>query len=148
MHFFAGTPLCYHINDIVMKIRAQEAHLRQNGQVACIVIATDGESSDGDVARAMAPLKQLPVHVVLRLCTSEERIVEYWNKVDQELELNMDVLDDLFSEAKSVNEKNSWLTYGEPLHRMREFGVSTKELDLLDESKLTKEQMVNMCSSL
>jgi hypothetical protein len=129
-----------------MKIRAQEANLRQNGQVACIILATDGESSDGNVAQALAPLKQLPVHIVLRLCTNEEKVVEYWNGVDKELELNIDVVDDLFSEAKSIQEKNKWLTYGEPIHRMREFGITSKEYDLLDESRLSMEQMVNLCS--
>ena len=59
------------------------------------VIATDGESTDGDLADAMKPLEDLPVWVVIRLCTDEDSVVEYWNNIDSQLELDMDVLDDL-----------------------------------------------------
>jgi hypothetical protein len=41
---------------------------------------------------------------------------------------------------------NSWLTYGEPLHRLREFGITVKELDLIDEAVLTMEQMKAFCA--
>ena len=135
-----GTPLCRHIREVIVQIRAAEQELRANGQKACVIIATDGESSDGNIAEAMAPLKDLPVWVVVRLCTDEEKIVTYWNNIDEQLELSMDVLDDLCGEASEVHEKNPWLTYGEPIQRLREFGIAIKELDLLDEAPLSKEQ--------
>ena len=62
-----------------------EPFLRSTGQKVAVIIATDGESSDGDMAAAMAPLKLLPVHVVVRLCTDEKRICDYWNNIDQQL---------------------------------------------------------------
>lgn len=136
-----GTPLCRHISEIVRQIQGMEGMLRENGHKAVLVIATDGESSDGDIAAAMRPLQTLPVWVVVRLCTDDEKIVNYWNGIDSELEVEMDVLDDFSSEAEEVTKLNSWLTYGEPLHRMREFGVAVKEFDLLDEARLTKEQL-------
>ncbi len=43
---------------------------------------------------------------------------------------------------------NGWLTYGEPLHRMREFGASMKELDIIDESTLSSDQMRTVCAYL
>lgn len=139
------TPLCRHITDIIADLRQHVPALRAQGAKAVITIATDGLASDGDIAEAMRPLKDLPVSVVLRLCTSEERVVDFWNRVDAELELNMDVIDDIVGEAQEVRRLNPWLTYGEPLHRIREFGVNVKELDLLDETVLSTEQVRRVC---
>lgn len=50
------TPLCTHITAVVACIASVEKELRANGQKAVVVIATDGESSDGNVAEALRPL--------------------------------------------------------------------------------------------
>jgi hypothetical protein len=44
------------------------------------------------------------VLVILRLCTSEEKVVNYWNNIDQQLELDIDVLDDQYGDAKQVRD--------------------------------------------
>jgi hypothetical protein len=132
----------------VEQIRAVEVQLRHNGQKAVVVIATDGESSDGDIKEALRPLAALPVWTVIRLCTGEEKIVNYWNDSDNELELEMEVLDDFFSEAAEVHSMNGWLTYGEPLHRIREWGVHLKELDWIDEKPLSFEMMSHLCTTM
>ena len=82
-----GTPLCAHIRSVIEQIRVLEPQLRSSGQKACVVIATDGESSDGDIVAALRPLEQMPVWVVVRLCTDESKIVDYWNNIDGQLEL-------------------------------------------------------------
>jgi len=51
-------------------------------------------------------------------------------------------------EAQEVHSANPWVTYGDPLHKLREFGASLKEMDLLDESSLSSEQMRVLCSVL
>ena len=51
---------------------------------------------------AMRPLQQLPVWVVIRLCTNEDKMVEYWNNIDSAIELNMDVIDDPQGEAAEI----------------------------------------------
>lgn len=135
------TPLCEHIEDVVNAIRSLEGDLRRNGQKAIVVIATDGEASDGDVTAALKPLEKLPVLLVLRLCTDDENVTKYWNDVDKQLELEVDVLDDLCAEASGVSKANPWLTYTDSFHKMREFGASIKEMDLIDESRLSSEQM-------
>ena len=40
--------------------------------------------------------------------TDQDRVVDYWNNIDQQLELDMDVLDDLCGEAQEVHEANNW----------------------------------------
>ena len=126
------TPLCAHINCVVRAITKMAPTLRANGQKAAVIIATDGESTDGSVSEAMKPLQKLPVWVVIRLATDTPDVVRYWDQIDKELELEMDVLDDLVQDARQVDRVNPWLRYGDELHRMREFGASFKEMDLID----------------
>ena len=77
-----GTPLCRHIGEIVRLVAAREQELRAAGQMACVIIATDGEASDGDLVSAMRPLKNLPVWIVVRMCTNQSQIVDYWRAID------------------------------------------------------------------
>ena len=65
--------------------------------------------------------------------------MEYWNRVDDDLELELDVLDDVAGEGAEVHEHNPWLAYGEALQRTREWGVAPKVFDLLDERPLKGE---------
>ena len=127
------TPICARIREIVDDVRRSEAYLRQTGRKALIVIATDGVSTDGDVRRALEPLQNLPAWVVIRLCTNEDEVVDYWNQIDDDLELDMDVLDDLKGEAAEINELNPWMNYSQEIHRVREFGACDKLFDLIDE---------------
>lgn len=143
-----GTPLCRHIEEVTAQLKTMEAQLRANAQKAVIIICTDGEASDGNISLALQPLHDMPVWVVIRLCTDESGVSEYWNRIDNELELEMDVLDDLYGEAKEIEKINPWMTYGEPLHRLREWGVQLKELDLIDEAALSTEQMRAVCALL
>ena len=143
------TPLCKQIGEIILQIQAMEHALRSNGHKAVIIIATDGESTDGDIAAAMKPLESLPCWVVIRICTDEDTVVDYWNNIDSKLELDMDVLDDLKGEAIEIAEAgNDWIAYGEPLHRLREFGSPLRELDLIDETKLNIEQMMTVIGAM
>ena len=104
-------------------------------------------------------------------------MVSYWNNIDSVIELNMDILDDPLGEAKEIHRfervyrfkywylscasspspsicntishsVNSWLTYGEPLHRLREFGITLKEMDVIDEKPLSMEQMKMVCACM
>ena len=131
------TPLCRAVGEVVGEVRACAPALAARGQRALVVIASDGEASDGDVLRALAPLRDLPVWVVVRLCTDDDRVVTYWNDVDEEIELEMDVLDDLVGEADEVTDHQPWLTYGSELHRLREWGCTRRVVDLLDEKPLS-----------
>ena len=135
------TPLCKQIDAVVARVREVEGALRESGQRVVVVIASDGAATDGNLEEHMKPLQSLPVWVVVRLCTDSDAVVQYWNSVDEELELDMDVLDDLTGEAAEIAEHNSWLTYGAPLHRLREWGCSHKLFDVLDEKVLHVAEM-------
>jgi hypothetical protein len=143
-----GTPLCRHIKEVTAKIRQMAPELRARNQKVSLTIATDGQASDGDVASALRDLVSLPVWTVIRLCTDEENVVNYWNNIDNNIELEMDVLDDLCGECEEVMSKNDWLVYGEPLHRLREFGCHRKELDIIDEALLSPDQLLGFFSLL
>ena len=39
-------------------------------------------------------LEGLPVWVVIRLCTNEKKVTEFYNQIDEVLEFNLEVLDD------------------------------------------------------
>lgn len=141
-----GTPLCSHLEEVTAQLKLIAPQLRANSQKAVIIIATDGEASDGNISQAMKELHDLPVWVVIRLCTDEPEVDAYWSRIDAELELEMDVLDDLRGEAMEINKHNNWFTYGEPLHRLREWGVQLKEMDLIDEAPLSADQMRAVCA--
>lgn len=138
------TPLCERIRQVASEISAKAHELRAAGQRCVVTIASDGAATDGDVQQAMRPLLSLPVIVVIKLCTDDERVVDYWNSIDQDLELDMDVLDDLSSEAAEVCGHNPWLAYGLPLQRLREWGCSNKVFDLLDEKPLSIGEMKDL----
>ena len=140
-----GTPLCAHVRDFVEEVGRQAATLRAEGKRAKLIIATDGEPSDGNLAAAMAPLKSLPVLIVIRICTNEKKVVDYWGALDKDVELSMDLIDDLNSEAEDVTDLNPWLFYSEPIQRFREAGSQVREMELLDEVKFTADQIRNFC---
>eukprot|EP00596_Hydrurales_sp_CCMP1899_P002650 CAMPEP_0119044152 /NCGR_PEP_ID=MMETSP1177-20130426/29073_1 /TAXON_ID=2985 /ORGANISM="Ochromonas sp, Strain CCMP1899" /LENGTH=258 /DNA_ID=CAMNT_0007013745 /DNA_START=18 /DNA_END=791 /DNA_ORIENTATION=+ len=117
-----GTPLCSQVNEVIAKVTEIAPQLRGAGKKAAVIICSDGEASDGNICEILKQFDTLPVWVVIRLCTDVKEVVDYWNTVDNQIELNMDIIDDQFGEAREINRLNNWLTYGEPLHRLREFG--------------------------
>lgn len=145
------TPLTTHIYDLRSRIQNLAPMLQQKGQKVAIVIATDGlpqeagnssrEQNKNDFVRAMRSLEGLPVWIVIRLCTDDEAVVNFYNDLDEQLELSLEVLDDFESEALEVYEHNKWLNYGLPIHRLREFGFYDRVFDLIDERALTKSEL-------
>jgi hypothetical protein len=71
----------------------------------------------------MRPLQQLPVWVVIRLCTNEDRMVEYWNSIDSVIELNMDVIDDPQGEATEIHRSVRTILLFYVLYRGQDFFI-------------------------
>ncbi len=65
-------PLWKHIREVAATITPPAPTLRVNNQKACVIIVTQGECTDGTLAAALRPLAELPVHIVLRLCTGDK----------------------------------------------------------------------------
>jgi hypothetical protein len=153
-----ATPLTQHIIDVQHALRAMAADLNQRGQRVALIIATDGLPTDADgrggaieqnrFLEALRSLERLPVWVVFRLCTSERSVVEFYNSLDKQLELSMEVLDDFVGEARQITAQNPWLNYALPLHRIREFGFHDRLFDMLDERPLTKGELREFCALL
>jgi hypothetical protein len=97
-----GTPLCHHLREVTARLTALAPTLRAEGRKAVVVIMTDGEPSDGDVADALRPLQSLPVYVLVRLCSAPESVSAMWRGLATRLELHMDVVEDPVAEASTV----------------------------------------------
>jgi hypothetical protein len=155
---YGSTPLTHHLLEIGQRIAVDESRMRRKGLEAVVVLATDGlpTSPEGDTSdqineefvQALQYLQSLPVWVVVRLCTDERKVVDFYNELDSILELPLEVLDDFFNEAKEIYTHNKWLNYALPLHRTREIGYHHRLFDLLDERPLNKDEIKEFCCIL
>lgn len=112
------TPLTQHISEIQEQVSSIADDLRQEGKRVAIIIATDGLPTDAqgyggknvmnEFVAALRSLEGLPVWLVIRLCTDEDDVCDYYNNLDSQLELSLEVLDDYIGEAKEVYSKNPW----------------------------------------
>jgi hypothetical protein len=122
--------------------------LRQQQSTVSIILTTQGIPTSPHFIQTLRSLEGLPVWVVVRLCTDDETVFDFYNSLDAQLNLPYDVLDDFFGEALEVYLKNPWLTYGLPLHRFRESGVRIDVLDEIDERALNLKEVRDLCSLL
>jgi len=146
-----ATPLTYHLQEIRLRVEAMEEALKECGQSVAIILATDGLPTNtyGDATEQvqlefidnLKALQALPVWIVVRLCTDDEAVVEFYNELDASLELPLEVIDDHLGEAREIQKHNAWLNYATPLHRCREMGYHHRIFDLLDERLLNADEL-------
>ena len=149
------TPLTRHIWEIQQIISDKAPSLRREGKKIVVVIATDGLPTDSEgyggeaitdeFLRAVKSLEDLPIWLVFRLCTDEQQVTKFYNGLDSELELSLEVIDDFLGEAQEVYRYNKWLNYCLPMHRVRELGYHDRLFDLIDERPLTKGEIRDFC---
>jgi hypothetical protein len=124
------------------------------------VLLTDGQPNDNkkfenslrNLANAIRVDGLQGLFLTINLCTDEDKVVDYYNDLDQKLgsELSgMDVLDDFESELKEVQKVgNTFITYTEELHICRMAGCNSVLGDLLDEKRLSAFYMVKLVREL
>lgn len=149
------TPLTEHIYSIQQQVDYMKHDLVASGKRVAIILATDGLPSDEKgvsdpreldrFVQALRSLEGLPVWLVVRLCTDHEPTVDFYNNLDKQLEMSVEVLDNFTSEAKEMYEVNPWINYTLPIHRMREMGFQNRLFDLLDERALTISEVRDYC---
>jgi len=149
------TPLTQHIWNIERHISDMASELRRSGKIVAIILATDGLPTDElgyggeeiteEFIRALRSLEGLPVWTVIRLCTDEDAVKRFYNSLDSQLEISVEVLDDYMGEAREVHKFNPWITYALPLHRCRELGYHDRLFDLIDERPLTAGEARSFC---
>lgn len=131
-----STPLGERLEDIRVRLRNRVA---LPGRQVNLTIVTDGVPDNRtllvqSIRRIMA---ELPVRLVIRLCTDDDSVVKFYNDLDKDVEMPLDVMDDFLGEAREIRHKNPFLVYTQMLQTVREAGARLPVLDFLDERRLT-----------
>jgi len=150
------TPLVARLQELQRRLKLQFV----DGERIMLTIATDGvptcpggNSSSQDQVQLVQVLRGFVASfnalIVIRLATDDEKVVEFYNKVDEDIEFALDILDDLEGEAKEIAAAgNDWFAYTPMMHCIREAGTAEKPLDTLDERALTVGEIATMLEFL
>lgn len=129
-----ATPLIVKANEAIQFIQREKG----NYERVYLMIASDGEPSDGNVRDLGHILRQVDkrkLHIVVRICTDNEGVNTFWNRLEMDSELRLDCVDDFKGESQEIYNINDWINYGLELHRFREWGTDEHLFDLIDEDK-------------
>ena len=111
--------LAFHIGQCIDKIEHREKLLKNDKKRALMIICTGGEQSDDGVADLFVDFKSLPVFCIVRLCTPNRSVWDFWADIAKKNEGRFEIIRDTVTEAKTVQKLLPFLTYGEQLHKMR-----------------------------
>lgn len=156
-----ATPLAERLEEIHHHLATHHAGLAERGFRAVVIVATDGlptslgsnlpsDAARQEVTTSLRRLTStLPVFVVIRLTTDEDAVVAYYNQLDEEEELALEVIDDIEGEAReAAGHGNGWLVYSPLLHMLREGGTFVRFFDALDERRLNPAEVRALASEL
>ena len=62
------------------------------------------------------------MYIIVRLCTDDDAAMHFWNTLDLDVNLEIEILDDFEAEASNANSMNPWFNYCIPVQSMREWG--------------------------
>jgi hypothetical protein len=129
-----ATPLITKAREAITFIQGEKG----NYERVYLMIASDGEPSDGnvrDLERILKKVNKRKLHIVVRICTDNEGVNSFWNRLERNSELRLDTVDDFKGESQEIYNINDWINYGLELHRFREWGTDEHLFDLIDEDK-------------
>lgn len=127
--------------DIVEILKDMEDELLATRKVAVLIIMTCCESTDGGIVEVLKLLVGFSIKIVIRICTEGIQIAEHWQSISAQLDLDISIMSHVKTEAMAVSENNNWLTYAEPLHCLREFGIALPAIDNLGMQQLSPHEL-------
>ena len=142
------TPICLQLCAVAEQLRCLEPVLRANGKVALLIICSDGESTDGDIIDILKPMENMPLEVIVRVCTREHEVIDYWHTINSQLDMQIRVIQSPDVEAMQAKAENPWLAYAECLQRAREYGVDVPCIDALVDRPLTRREIWSLARLL
>eukprot|EP00540_Astrosyne_radiata_P023178 CAMPEP_0116852052 /NCGR_PEP_ID=MMETSP0418-20121206/17078_1 /TAXON_ID=1158023 /ORGANISM="Astrosyne radiata, Strain 13vi08-1A" /LENGTH=290 /DNA_ID=CAMNT_0004484171 /DNA_START=275 /DNA_END=1147 /DNA_ORIENTATION=- len=164
--------LTHHMRQIANSLLALPEELQQTKAVAMVLVTDhlprdrqgrEGEPVNREFVEILKMLDGMSVWVVIRLSTDEQRVVDFFNDLDNRMAyvsveddaaaaggggVHLDVLDDYVSEAEEVQKHNPWLNYAYPLHLCRESAVNFPVFDALNDRPLHHEEVGDFMSLL
>ena len=126
------------LRDVTNQIQETVDLLIITDKVGLILILSDGGSIDHGIVNSLRDLERTPTRVVVILFSIDKKVMDFWQSINAELDIDMIIIGDIETECACVAEYNNWLTYGDPLHRAREFGIMIPAIDALSDRQLTK----------
>jgi hypothetical protein len=140
------TPLAGHMFALYDQVSALCSSLLP-GQRVAIIIASDGvPSNPQSFLDAMQALQTLPVYLIVRLCTNDEASMHFWNTLDLDLGIPVEILDDFEEENRIAYAMNPWCNYCVGVQRAREWGFRSKLFEKLRERPLTHSELHDYCA--
>lgn len=140
------TPLSGHMWALYDQVSALCSSLLP-GQRVAIIIASDGvPSNPQSFLDAMEALQTLPVYLIVRLCTNDEASMHFWNTLDLDLGIPVEILDDFEEENRIAYAMNPWCNYCVGVQRAREWGFRSILFEKLRERPLTHSELHDYCA--
>jgi len=147
---YGSTPLTKRLADVKKVVKDKLEGLAPESRTVFVVVATDGiptsvsgkptqEEKDLFLHEVQSLAELGSVRIVFRMCTDDEKTIEFYNSIDADGKLPIDVLDDLASEAAEVrNQQNVCFAHTALIHRIREAGTLCSIFNSMDERQLNR----------
>jgi len=126
------------IQTILTNINKNSALIHARNKKAHVVITVDNIPIDINVIGILNELiKKTFVHVTIRLCTDDTKVIDYWQYINELSGYKLYILNNIYVKINKVLQYNPWFTYCEKIHRIYECGDLIELFYYIDEQPLT-----------